>query len=677
MTTAPFVELRFNPTDLRPRDLPHAGAFLGSPAEAIEASLAVVRAAMVDQMRAEIRGLAEPTHAQLLRIADLAWQGMFWRYRKVSAPVLADAYIRAYRAAEAGDVPMSVIYDLADKHAEKIGDYFHESSREALADGFNTLVNRRVPAKAAADRVLDAYGLTPRQMRTYVGASQFSTPISDVLPRSVKARARAYIDKSFTGRVRKLSRQEEHNIDQQAQQFAWMWLQDKGRLNEQAMKLWITAKDERVCPVCGPLHGKKVKVNERFKTAQGDFWTPGLHPNCRCVVRLLEHRFSKADWDSKLHPRGGDPENPGRFSAKARRPAVREREAPVIATPSIWESLQEPEAEPEEKLSMTTAPAEGKLSMGGERLSMGGGLSMGGQLSMGSKLSMASDEKLSMDEKISMTEGKQKLSMAEAQEQLSMLTTPQMQMNMEQSFQRMVMAKKPYVRPKPRTLTRYDRPALRIQDDSGNEYPVYAVVRPGELNWNEGKVELNHTVSFTPSQSTAFGWANEYFNDEIVDRADAIHEDPYLTRLKHKDPSGREWVADLDDREVLEVVNWAAYQGRVSDPDTALDYDMSIEYVDQGGNRKNRVVPVRQVASQLGVRPKDFEVRIMRMDEGHDSPDGTTVMESAGTKYGYENWVTSGVYNAHSYRAEEVGHNLSLKMYWIDPDVKVTEKPFD
>ena len=44
MTTAPYVELRVNPTDLRPRDLPKAGEFLGTPADAIEAALAMTRA---------------------------------------------------------------------------------------------------------------------------------------------------------------------------------------------------------------------------------------------------------------------------------------------------------------------------------------------------------------------------------------------------------------------------------------------------------------------------------------------------------------------------------------------------------------------------------------------------------------------------------------------------------
>jgi len=341
MTTTPYVELRYNPTDLRPRDLPKIGEFLGTPSDAIQAALMAARMRMIYEMKTEVRGLVEPTEASLLRAADLAWQAVFWRYRKISAPMMADAYIRAYRAAGAGDVPMSVIYDLADKHAEKIGDYFHGTSRDALAQGFNTLVNRRIPAKAAADRVLDAYGLTPRQMRGFTSNKQLMVPVESVSPFDVKARARAYIDKSFTTRVRKLARQEEHNIDEQAKQFAWMWMQDKGQLNKKAQKIWITAKDERVCPVCGPLHGQKVGINEQFKTHVGQFWTPGLHPNCRCVVRLIENRFSKADddWDPDEHPRGGDPENRGRFSRVADRPT-----GPVIniAEPDVIEQAPPP-----------------------------------------------------------------------------------------------------------------------------------------------------------------------------------------------------------------------------------------------------------------------------------------------------------------------------------------------
>src|SRR4029077_17468943 len=160
----PSVELHFNPTDLRPRDLPKTGEFLGTPSNAIEAALTSARLRMLDELRTEIRGLADPSNAAILRAVDMAWQVVFWKHRKIASPVMAGAYIRRLPDSGAGDVPISVIYDLADKHAEKIGDYFHSTSRDALVEGFNTLVNRKIPPKAAAERVLDAYGLTPRQM---------------------------------------------------------------------------------------------------------------------------------------------------------------------------------------------------------------------------------------------------------------------------------------------------------------------------------------------------------------------------------------------------------------------------------------------------------------------------------------------------------------------------------
>lgn len=39
---------------------------------------------------------------------------------------------------------------------------------------------------------------------------------------------------------------------------------------------WVAAMDERTCPKCGPLHGKKFKIGEAPDCP--------LHPNCRCVL---------------------------------------------------------------------------------------------------------------------------------------------------------------------------------------------------------------------------------------------------------------------------------------------------------------------------------------------------------------------------------------------------------
>lgn len=46
------------------------------------------------------------------------------------------------------------------------------------------------------------------------------------------------------------------------------------------IKEWHTNNDDRVCPICGPLHGERVANDESF----GEFDNPPAHPNCRCWV---------------------------------------------------------------------------------------------------------------------------------------------------------------------------------------------------------------------------------------------------------------------------------------------------------------------------------------------------------------------------------------------------------
>lgn len=49
---------------------------------------------------------------------------------------------------------------------------------------------------------------------------------------------------------------------------------------------WRTSRDERVCPICGPLHGKRAKLGEKFSGA----YTPPAHPRCRCWIAPVVER---------------------------------------------------------------------------------------------------------------------------------------------------------------------------------------------------------------------------------------------------------------------------------------------------------------------------------------------------------------------------------------------------
>lgn len=54
----------------------------------------------------------------------------------------------------------------------------------------------------------------------------------------------------------------------------------------QVIEIWYTNNDSLTCPICGPLNGKSVKLNEKFKVRVGsqtlELDRPPAHPGCRC-----------------------------------------------------------------------------------------------------------------------------------------------------------------------------------------------------------------------------------------------------------------------------------------------------------------------------------------------------------------------------------------------------------
>jgi hypothetical protein len=58
-------------------------------------------------------------------------------------------------------------------------------------------------------------------------------------------------------------------------------MQEQRATNAEIIKSWYTAGDERVCSVCGPLHGTQQPIGQPFP---GGFMSPKAHSLCRCWV---------------------------------------------------------------------------------------------------------------------------------------------------------------------------------------------------------------------------------------------------------------------------------------------------------------------------------------------------------------------------------------------------------
>lgn len=59
---------------------------------------------------------------------------------------------------------------------------------------------------------------------------------------------------------------------------------EDGILPPGTRKQWVTAEDEKVCPICGAMHGEEVLWDEPFSNGS-DY--PPAHPNCRCHHNVL------------------------------------------------------------------------------------------------------------------------------------------------------------------------------------------------------------------------------------------------------------------------------------------------------------------------------------------------------------------------------------------------------
>jgi hypothetical protein len=293
-----------------------------------ESAIALAAAFMVirNLMSKELQRQQASFDADVPNIVAVAWKKFAPIWLKLAVPALKQAYALG-STAELTDQQLEL---LATDYANNLGSYVNVTSAEALAQGFNDQLAQKWSEPVAWVRATEAYGLDKQQMKTYV--SQVMT-LQNNKQELIPMVARAAVDKALVTRAEKLGDNEAFHASKLGQSMVWLVQQKNGTLPPDAQKEWVTADDERVCPVCGPLNKKRVKLDEQWQTIEGDrIWAPGIHPRCRCDVRLIYpeitndtwsvvEKIQKADWDENEHPRS----RTGRFSDKPQRQAAPRR----------------------------------------------------------------------------------------------------------------------------------------------------------------------------------------------------------------------------------------------------------------------------------------------------------------------------------------------------------------
>jgi SPP1 gp7 family putative phage head morphogenesis protein len=92
-----------------------------------------------------------------------------------------------------------------------------------------------------------------------------------------------YRERYLQHRARSIARTESIRASAAGQQELWRQAQQEGRIPRTALRRWIAVGDDRICPICRELHGKKAAINGEF--APGIEYPPA-HTTCRCTLAL-------------------------------------------------------------------------------------------------------------------------------------------------------------------------------------------------------------------------------------------------------------------------------------------------------------------------------------------------------------------------------------------------------
>jgi len=279
----------------------------------IAAALVILRLVM----KHELGKTDAQTPEEIQAAAHRIYRRIFPAWLQASVPAIT----QAYRLGSTHSVSYAELEKMATDYATELGDFVNDSSILALTDAFNAQVNAGWSERLAWQRAREAYGLDSVQMRSYVKglmAQDKEGYTTDPVP----AAARSAVDRAFLIRADRIGTNEAFKASQVGRNMVWIMLASAGELPPGTMKKWVTAEDERVCGVCGPLDQVTIPLHQRFETLGGEkFYAPGVHPNCRCELEIVYPDLG----NDVVKAMPGDPYNrnaEGEFASREERKGV-------------------------------------------------------------------------------------------------------------------------------------------------------------------------------------------------------------------------------------------------------------------------------------------------------------------------------------------------------------------
>lgn len=214
--------------------------------------------------------------------------------------IATSAIFSAYALGSKEGLADAALESLAAGYADQLGEYIHSTSSKALVEGVNSQLVSGWGDTVAWQRGKEGYGLDGPQMRSFLTRLITSRASDEVLSNKqiVSEKDKRGVTDMLLRRADLIGESEGWASIQTGKAMSWLFMEKTGELTGKPMKRWITAEDELVCPICAPLHGVTIPIGDRFESKGHKFFSPGVHPNCRCELELIEDMpktITKAD----------------------------------------------------------------------------------------------------------------------------------------------------------------------------------------------------------------------------------------------------------------------------------------------------------------------------------------------------------------------------------------------
>lgn len=167
----------------------------------------------------------------------------------------------------------------ARQRAAKLVSGINESARAAIREVVSMGIENGTTPATSAKLIRKSIGLTERDARAVMNR-QLKELSNGVDAAKATARAEKYADKLLRRRAKDIAINETLTASHEGQRQMWKQAQERGLIPLSARKKWETNDP---CPICAPLSGEVVGINETFSIG-GD---PPAHPRCKCYVSLV------------------------------------------------------------------------------------------------------------------------------------------------------------------------------------------------------------------------------------------------------------------------------------------------------------------------------------------------------------------------------------------------------